>query len=201
MKVLLVEHISNLSKDLILDKNQLITKINDEIQSFDLNKQTKLIQKLIKINKLSESLDKESRKEILISLQLPVFNYQSLDNLIYFIENIANCFDVQKLDDLSININQITFTDFCNLNEYINVDSLLDYFDEQLKENGLEAKLSFKLIDELLDINHSEEKYVILNSWQNAILKDLEDRQKAIYWDCELIQKYKTYLIKEILKK
>ncbi|AJK51307.1 hypothetical protein FOY66_01460 [Mycoplasma capricolum subsp. capripneumoniae] len=201
MKVLLVEHISNLSKDLILDKNQLITKINDEIQSFDLNKQTKLIQKLIKINELSESLDKEFRKEILISLQLPVFNYQSLDNLIYFIENIANCFDVQKLGDLSININQITFIDFCNLNEYINVDSLLDYFDEQLKENGLEAKLSFKLIDELLDINHSEEKYVILNSWQNAILKDLEDRQKAIYWDCELIQRYKTYLIKKILKK
>ncbi|ABC01191.1 BspA family leucine-rich repeat surface protein [Mycoplasma capricolum] len=32
MKVLLIEHISNLSKDLILDKNQLITKINDEIQ-------------------------------------------------------------------------------------------------------------------------------------------------------------------------
>ncbi|WP_434333563.1 hypothetical protein V2P58_04295 [Mycoplasma capricolum subsp. capricolum] len=201
MKVLLVEHISNLSKDLILDKNQLVAKINDEIQTLDLDKQTKLIQKLIKINKLSESLDKESRKKILISLQLPVFNYQSLDNLIYFIENIANCFDVQKLDDLSININQITFTDFCNLNEYINVDSLLDYFDEQLKENGLEAKLSFKLIDELLDINHSEEKYVILNSWQNAILKDLEDRQKAIYWDCELIQKYKTYLIKEILNK
>lgn len=201
MKVLLVEHISNLSKDLILDKNQLITKINDEIQSFDLNKQTKLIQKLIKINELSESLDKEFRKEILISLQLPVFNYQSLDNLIYFIENIANCFDVQKLGDLSININQITFIDFCNLNEYINVDFLLDYFDEQLKENGLEAKLSFKLIDELLDINHSEEKYVILNSWQNAILKDLEDRQKAIYWDCELIQRYKTYLIKKILKK
>ncbi|QVK02418.1 Mbov_0392 family ICE element protein [Mycoplasma mycoides] len=201
MKVLLIEHISNLSKDLILDKNQLITKINDEIQSFDLNKQTKLIQKLIKINELSESLDKEFRKEILISLELPVFNYQSLDNLIHFIKNIANCFDVQKLDDLSININQTTFTDFCNLNEYINVDSLLDYFDEQLKENGLEAKLSFKLIDELLDINHSEEKYVILNSWQNAILKDLEDRQKAIYWDCELIQKYKTYLIKEILKK
>ncbi|QVK01584.1 hypothetical protein I7636_02395 [Mycoplasma mycoides subsp. capri] len=201
MKVLLIEHISNLSKDLILDKNQLITKINDEIQSFDLNKQTKLIQKLIKINELSESLDKEFRKEILLSLQLPVFNYQSLDNLIYFIKNIANCFDVQKLDDLSININQTTFTDFCNFNEYINVDSLLNYFDEQLKENGLEAKLSFKLIDELLDINHSEEKYVILNSWQNAILKDLEDRQKAIYWDCELIQKYKTYFIKEILKK
>ncbi|ABC01448.1 Mbov_0392 family ICE element protein [Mycoplasma capricolum] len=200
MKVLLIEQISNLSKDLILDKNQLVAKINDEIQTLDLDKQTKAIQKLIKIDELSEELDEKIRKEILTFLKLPFFNYETLDNLIYFIKNIANCFNIDKLNELSSNIKQPTFIKFCDFNEYIKVNPLLDYFDDQLKDNGLEAKISFKLIDELLDIKYPEETYVILNSWQNAIKKELKDRPKGIYLELELIDKYKIYLLEQIIK-